>query len=74
VNCTRHKAPTPMYRVTNPQGSAIAKCNHCSKDVECAYCPKCGHQVCMSCYNKAVAQKGKPPAIGGPPVTDNFII
>jgi hypothetical protein len=74
VNCPRHKSPTKMYRITNAQGTAIAKCSHCCRDVECAYCQKCGYQVCIPCYNKTVAQKGRPPAVGGPPVTDNFTI
>jgi hypothetical protein len=63
-----------MYRVTNKLGTAIAKCNLCCRDVECAYCADCGYQVCIACYNKTVAQKGKRPAIGGPSVTDSFSI
>ena len=67
--CQRHKAPVEMYRVTNPPGTpnagtSIARCSKCCKNVPCAYCPKCQNTVCLPCYNKAGAEKGKAPKLG----------
>lgn len=74
MTCTRCKPAQQMYRVTNGAGTAVAKCNRCCRDKDCAYCPKCGNKTCLSCYNKTVAEKGKPPPVGGPAVTDGFTI
>lgn len=57
-----------MQRVQNAQGeyagTSKARCSRCSKIVDCAICPSCGNTICLSCYNKGIEQKGKPPTIG----------
>jgi hypothetical protein len=69
--CQRHKVPVEMMRVVNdastpqfPAGSATARCSRCSKNVDCAYCPKCNNTICVACYNKSIDQKGQPPRLG----------
>ena len=54
--CRRCK--TPMVRVVNAQRTAHATCDRCNNYVECAYCQKCGHTICVKCYNKP------PPKLG----------
>jgi hypothetical protein len=74
MECVRCRPSVPMYRFKNDHGTAIGKCNRCCKDVECAYCLKCGNKLCVPCYNKTVSGAGKQKPSERAPFTDEFTL
>jgi hypothetical protein len=74
MTCVRCRPAQEMFRVKNAQGTATGKCNRCCREVPCAYCQKCGNQLCVPCYNKAVEQKANPKPGTGPAISDNFTL